>query len=560
MFDQMPGDGPEPGDLSPVPPPDGSEPGDLPPVPLPGPRVCWEAAPTGPATIGALAEVKLAGLSSVELLDVVTGWERQAAWLAGQQARVVAAAAARIRAEADSDYGDAELSENLVCTEIGTALRLAPSTAGRRVQVAEDLRERLPATCQALDEGTITYWQAMTIATGTTGLTGVQAQLIEARVLPKAGSTTAAGLRKRIERARLILNPRDSSDRARQALDERTVTLVPVEDGMAELRAYGPAPQLQALYHALDIVAGRTPKTDGRRMGARRFDALLDAAVRCVDKPGCPPPTRVNATVFLTLDLSTLLGLTDHPGELHGYGPLPAPLARILAADNAWYRLIHDPRTGAPLDIGTLKRKPSAGLVRWVRARDATCLFPGCFNAASRCDLDHRIRVVDHGPTNEANLAPLCPKHHRVKEAGWRYTRYPDRIVWTSPYRRTYTRYLQQAHHDLIALLAADGPEFEPTDPDESHDGHYSTGLAQPDPEGRPPRTRTRAEPADLEAHGPPHDTDPDTLTPPDDLHALLRPHAPGDISPPDDPEPPDDTDPPLYTEPPHYSHPEDAP
>jgi hypothetical protein len=527
----------------------------------PGPgRVQWESEPAGPATIAGLADLGLAGLPSAELLDVVTAWERQAAWLAAQQSRAIAAAARRLRADASADHGDVELTENLVAAEVGTALRLSPNTAGRRVQVAEDLAQRLPATSEALSEGRISYWQASAIVIGATGLTDEQARMIEARVLPTAGHTTAAGLRRRIERARIVLNPRDAGERARQAVERRTVTLVPVEDGMAELRAFGPAPELQAAFHALDLVAGRSGKQDGRRVGARRFDALADALLGGVDRAACPPPVRVAASVHVTMDLPTLLGLADHPGELQGYGPLPAPLARILAADNAWRRLVHDPITGAPLDLGTLKRRPSAGLVRWVRARDAICVFPGCFHAAVSCDLDHRIRVVDHGPTNEANLAPLCPRHHRVKEHGWRYARHTDRIVWTSPHGRSYTRYLHEAHHDLIGLLEVGGPDLESTEPQEPDEaGRFSTGLARPDPDPRPPRPLRRQEPPsfdengpipperiprpdldDIEAAGPPDDIDVETLVPPHDLRALLHPHAPGDLALPDIPDPPD--------------------
>ena len=545
MFDQMPDRGRD--DAQP------SAPG----------RPRWEAEPTGPATIAALADQRLAGLSSADLLDLVTAWERQAAWLAAQQTRVVAATAARIRADAHADYGDPEMSENLVAAEIGTALRLSPSTAGQRVHVAEDLANRLPATYQALSEGRVSYWQAAAIVKGTAGLSDEQARLIEERVLPSAAHTTVAGLRKRIERARLILNPRDSNERARRAVEDRTVTLTPGDDGMAELRAYGPAPQLQALFHALDIIAGRAPKSDGRRIGARRFDALIDAVLGGEDRPGCPPPTKVAATVHVTMDLATLFGLAEHPGELQGYGPLPAPLARMLAADNEWRRLVHDPVTGAPLDLGRLKRKPSAELARWVRARDAICLFPGCFHAAARCDLDHRIRVADHGPTNEQNLAPLCQKHHRVKEHGWRYVRYPERIVWTSREGRSYTRYLHEAHHDLIALLDAGGPDYEPAEFDEvAYFADFSTGFQRPDP--NPPRPRPHREPDppgvaengpispgesstldvdDIEADGPPDDIDVDTLRPPEDLRLLLAAHAMGDLVPPDESEPPDETD-----------------
>src|SRR4051812_32729181 len=101
-------------------------------------RVRWEDIPTGPASIAALTSQSLGGLSAADLLDLVSAWERQAAWLTAQQTRAIKAAAARIRADALSDYGDQETAENLVAAEIGTALRLSPNTAGRRVMVAED--------------------------------------------------------------------------------------------------------------------------------------------------------------------------------------------------------------------------------------------------------------------------------------------------------------------------------------------------------------------------------------------------------------------------------------
>jgi len=37
--------------------------------------------------------------------------------------------------------------------------------------------------------------------------------------------------------------------------------------------------------------------------------------------------------VHVTVALSTLLGLDEQPGELAGHGPIPAVLARRLAAD-----------------------------------------------------------------------------------------------------------------------------------------------------------------------------------------------------------------------------------
>jgi hypothetical protein len=90
-------------------------------------------------------------------------------------------------------------------------------------------------------------------------------------------------------------------------------------------------------------------------------------------------------------------------------------------------------------------------LAALVRATYPTCAFPGCGQPSYRCDLDHVIRWTDGGQTSEANLIPLCRRHHRAKdEAGWGVDRRPDgSCEWTSPAGRTYhveaSRYVDEA-------------------------------------------------------------------------------------------------------------------
>lgn len=59
---------------------------------------------------------------------------------------------------------------------------------------------------------------------------------------------------------------------------------------------------------------------------------------------------------------------------------------------------------------------------------------------AINCDLDHRVAVIDGGPTTACNLAPLCRHHHRAKhEAGWRPVLNTDNThTWVSPLGRHY--------------------------------------------------------------------------------------------------------------------------
>jgi hypothetical protein len=106
---------------------------------------------------------------------------------------------------------------------------------------------------------------------------------------------------------------------------------------MAELRLIASADDVIAIYQAADAVAQRN-KAAGPPQGsedyipiaALRADALIDLVAGSTH---APRPAAVNVTI----DLPTLLGLQDNAGELAGYGPLPAPLARTppLTADGA---------------------------------------------------------------------------------------------------------------------------------------------------------------------------------------------------------------------------------
>ena len=473
---------------------DAVEPEELEPAtaPVPGPQP-WRGLTPGPAALQVLSGVSFAGRPAAELAELLGAWEAQAAWVAAQSARLTAALAGRIERDCLAEGEDNGTAiESLVTAEVTAALHMGPNAAARRIHVAEALCDRLTDTLAALTEGRLSYWHAAAVAEETQGLNGDQARLVERKVLPRAGAETVGGLRARLRKAVALIDPRDSTERAREAAERRHVSQHPAEDGMAELRAFGPAPAVQALYEALDVTAGRAPSTDPRPIGARRFDALVDLAVHTLDTGSCPPTPRIPATVHVVMDVPTLLGLQDHPAELLGYGPLPAPLARALALDNGWRRLVVDPVTGAPQDLGRTRAAPSAELARWIRLRDLSCCFPGCHRTAERCHLDHREQRAHGGGTDTDNLTPLCPRHHRVRHRGWSYVRHPDRVVWTSRYGETYTRYLPNLLEDLeLAGYAgltcpAESEEFD--DP-----GACIPGMTRPDPDPvlRPPRYRT---------------------------------------------------------------------
>jgi hypothetical protein len=164
-------------------------------------------------------------------------------------------------------------------------------------------------------------------------------------------------------------------------------------------------------------------------------DGLAEAA--SAQEPGGPLPTgggdggraelcsacsgrrrSVGPEVNVIVSLATLLGLREDPAEVPGVGPVPAEVARELAADGTWRAWIIE-AAGAVAATGSLGYVPSPAVARLVRAREPYCMFPGCRQPASRCDLDHVI-PWPRGTTAPENLGPLCRRHHGLKtHVGW---------------------------------------------------------------------------------------------------------------------------------------------
>ncbi len=146
----------------------------------------------------------------------------------------------------------------------------------------------------------------------------------------------------------------------------------------------------------------------------------------------------------MLIDLPTLLGLAQHPGQVPGYGAIPAELARAMAADRDWVRWTLDPGTGALLDRGARSYRPSHRLRAYLTARDQVCGFPGCNRPAAGCDCDHVTAYSRRGRTVRVNLGPLCRQHHNAKTHGrWRlhYDPHTHTKTWTSPLGNTYRKH-----------------------------------------------------------------------------------------------------------------------
>ena len=149
------------------------------------------------------------------------------------------------------------------------------------------------------------------------------------------------------------------------------------------------------------------------------------------------------AQIRITVPLSTLMGTSEEPGELEGYGPIPADVARAHAAGGTWRRLVSDPLTERTLEVTAKEYKPPGWLREQVLADAPYCVAPGCGVQSRHTDLDHG-HPFPEGPTAAWNLHPVCRHHHRLKTQGHLCYHSPAEGVyeWTTP---TGHRYRAQA-------------------------------------------------------------------------------------------------------------------
>jgi len=180
---------------------------------------------------------------------------------------------------------------------------------------------------------------------------------------------------------------------------------------------------------------------DRRTRTQLTVDLAADLLLGRSQEAGASPLGVVVPKVYVTVPVLTLLGHTDQPAELDGYGPIDPDTARRLAARApSFRRILTHPETGAYLSYGRKSYRVPADLAGYLRVRDGGCRFPGCSRRAVSSDIDHTIDWAVGGITRHENLSHLCRKHHRLKhKTGWRMTQSPGGdIRWTSPAGREY--------------------------------------------------------------------------------------------------------------------------
>jgi hypothetical protein len=424
--------------------------------------------------------------------------------------------------------------------EAGCALALGGRAAGALLAESHALTTALPRTLAALQSGTISWAHARTMVEQTVTLDPAAATALEAHFLDPGAPMPAKGCpigempayrfkaKARIWRERH--HPESLEKRHARSVADRRVEHCPDNDAMAWISAYLPAVTAKAIWNHCTAAAHRLQGPNERRtLSQRRADeftaALLDGnstgtgTVRYGgdgginigggeepgDDVGADSNTAVGAggaktaaggesrgsgpswwirpQVLVTVPVFSLIGLTEEPAMLDGHGPIPASMARDLVANGAgsFYRVLVDPRDGAPLEIGRTSYRVGTAMRNWLRMQDARCPFPGSSNHSLDNEADHILAWHHGGTTGISNLGQPCPKHHKLRHtSGWKPTPATKNEPpgWISPTGRHYR---------------SESPDWEP--PHWPEMSEPQGGPEIPDPQSWPNFDRVYPEP-----------------------------------------------------------------
>jgi len=400
----------------------------------------------GAATLSRLSEIDPCSLSAADRINYLAALDRQDGWLYALRQRAIAAVAGLQPSEGEGPlYGVDEAERE----DVSTALRLAPATAQSRIDIARTLVNNLPNTCSALATGEISAAHATVIAREAAiairnGAPDSVIFEVEQRAISFAELHTPGQVAARVRTDIAKAIPEEFEEMTSRATALRRVSCYNEADGMSTVVAILPAADAQIVMNSIEAFILRQDqlhlsqnKSDtDRTIDQKRADALSTICSNFLAEISeTVTPQRRPLTVNVTVDLPTLLGLAENPGQLAGYGPIPASVARELASDAKWKRFITEPQTGNLLDFGRESYEPPQHLKDFLIARDRTCRFPGCRRSALLSDLDHAESWESGGSTSPENIGALCRRHHRLKtHDGWRIQSFSDgSCTWTSP-------------------------------------------------------------------------------------------------------------------------------
>ncbi len=387
----------------------------------------------GPELAAYLSAIDRNTISGRDKVTVLKARERLRSWMDAQfYADIEAVAEAELEV-----LEDPALAQQAAADEVRAALTMTRRSADGHINLANDLA-RLPEVWKAMESGDISLAKARVIAENTRHLPQATARDVAHEALELAPRQTTGQLGARLNRLVLEVDPEAAKNRYQAGVQDRRVMLNPTEIGTANLGGLDlPSPRATAAMKRLNRLARKLRTAgDDRTMDQLRADLFLDLLNGKTVEGGAG-----GGEVHISVELSTLAGLDEHPGELNGFHPVIADIARQVVRDQPKARFhVTVTEDGEPIWAGSTRRRATVAQRDQVISINRVCVFPGCRVPATDCDLDHTIEYSKGGPTEVWNNAPLCRHDHVGRhERGWRIERVGrGRYLWTSPLGHRY--------------------------------------------------------------------------------------------------------------------------
>ena len=338
-------------------------------------------------------------------------------------------------------------------------LRWSDAEITHRQRTAKLLAD-MPAVVEAMGEGAVGVSQVRLLA--------------RARANPRCGQALPADCELMVKLARTLsfndfelcvrrweqLADEDGAHRDAEATHQRRYAGLVERDGVGYLVGQGGAldtVEMNEIWQrfcdaefaadweaaAAEIGSGATGADMARNGAQRRWDALLQIFRAAASTPA--NAQRPEPTVNIVIDVETfedalarmrLIPLRDESPipsvrSVHtnvrrcetSDGTLITPSEVVMAALHGHVRRVVFDSAGNVIDLGR-RRRLFAGAARdAVRLQAPRCTWPGCCIPAGHCNADHTTDWQHGGSTRPANGGPMCPKHDRAKNDGYRVFR-----------------------------------------------------------------------------------------------------------------------------------------
>ena len=198
---------------------------------------------------------------------------------------------------------------------------------------------------------------------------------------------------------------------------------------------------------------------DLRSSDRRRGDALVTLVRRAV-AAGEEVGKTSKTTLLLTMDWEALknrVGAATTLGGLDAGTHLAPETVRRLCCDASVIPVVLG-TTGEVLDWGREKRFFTPAQTRRLWLRDGGCSYPGCEAPPQWTDAHHLVHWADLGPSDLANAALLCERHHTIVHT----RRLAGRLVKGSLGERVEWDLTRGSYDDLLARRTTSNPDAEP--------------------------------------------------------------------------------------------------